>query len=229
MKRLPAAAVPFLVTLALVLLAAAVAATAQTTQTYRNVCTGQPASGPGVVDYAASAGAARTCLNPTARTVRANAAGMVAWRYCQDPASGKYGWQMAVGAWAEAASAPRMALELAAAGLAMDEAALQAFSAKYIDRPLTDPLYLPVWCPFVGEMQAGIPAPPAAKPWTVAKFSVQPTRPAFPVVNGVRGLISTGRAPVGAVCDCTKPLAEAGTTFCPFAGGGALVALCTPP
>jgi len=229
MKRWTYSFVAIVATATMLLLVATAAAVAQTsTTTYRNVCTGQPASAASLVDYAAS-NASRGCLNATSRTLRANAAGVVAWRYCQDPATGKYGPQFVVGAWAEAASAPGMVVELAAAGLSMDEAAVQALAAKYINRPISDPLYTPVWCPFWDEMRAGIPAPPSAKPWTVARFSVQPTRPAFPVVNGARGTVSTGRAPVGAACDCSKPLTEPGATFCPFAGGGALVAQCTPP
>lgn len=76
---------------------------------------------------------------------------------------------------------------------------------------------------------APVPTPPPTRQWTVAKYSLQTTRPAYPVLNGVRGTTSTSRAPVGATCDCTAPLREGLTTYCPFTGSGTSVAICTQP
>ena len=76
---------------------------------------------------------------------------------------------------------------------------------------------------------APTPTPPPARLWNVAKYSLQTTRPAYPVVNGVRSTTSTSRAPVGATCDCTAPLREGLTTYCPFTGSGTSVAICTQP
>ena len=73
------------------------------------------------------------------------------------------------------------------------------------------------------------PTPTPTRLWTVAKYSLQTTRPAYPVTNGVRGTISTSRATVGAACDCAAPIREGLTTYCPFAGSGAAVSMCTAP
>lgn len=74
--------------------------------------------------------------------------------------------------------------------------------------------------------------PPVQLPpsqWAVAKFSTLSTRPAYPVSNGVRSATSTARATVGATCDCTAPIVEGLTTYCPYQGSSGLVTVCTKP
>lgn len=187
-----------------------------------NVCTGAPvaASAPSYADYTLAKGTA--CVDATARTYRANSAGVVAWRYCKDPATGKYGVQWAAGAWAAAASAPAMVLDLASAGLNMDEATLAALARKYINKPLADPMLLPIWCPYLAEMAAGVPAPP-------------PPTPAWATVGGVAYTLaagslagSAGMVKAGLACDCKTPFLLGASTYCTFAGAAsvAVVARC---
>jgi hypothetical protein len=68
--------------------------------------------------------------------------------------------------------------------------------------------------------------PPAPPPevWIVAKNGKYPDRPTYPMsTTGVRGTKSDGRATVGSPCDCRAPHVEGKTTYCPLAGGVAIV------
>ena len=58
---------------------------------------------------------------------------------------------------------------------------------------------------------------PAAQVWSVAKNASYKDRPTYPVTNGVRGTKSDGRVNVGTACDCSKPIVEGKTTYCPRA------------
>lgn len=71
--------------------------------------------------------------------------------------------------------------------------------------------------------------PPFSR-WFVAKNGTSPTRPVYPVVNGVRSKTAhkTARAPVGADCTCHTLVIEEGTSsYCLVAYGDNNVALCT--
>jgi hypothetical protein len=65
------------------------------------------------------------------------------------------------------------------------------------------------------------PAPPPTVRYVVAKNSSYPDRPTYPVEKGVRGTKSDGRVNVGTACDCSKPIVEGRTTYCPRASTSA--------
>lgn len=106
-------------------------------------------------------------------------------------------------------------------------AASVAFGKLFLSASITEPVLVEVYAPDQARIDAGRPRPPPA--WTVAKYSLQTTRPAYPVVNGVRSSTSTGRAAIGAACDCAAPLREGLTTYCPFTGSAGSVAVCAKP
>jgi hypothetical protein len=54
--------------------------------------------------------------------------------------------------------------------------------------------------------RADILKPPV---WRVKANGTSTTRPAYSLTNGVLGIVIVARAPVGAVCDLTKPTAPA--------------------
>lgn len=62
--------------------------------------------------------------------------------------------------------------------------------------------------------------------YIVAKNGIYADRPAYPIVNGVRATTATGRAAVGAACDCSLLLAEGATLYC--RAKDLLVAVCAP-
>ena len=80
----------------------------------------------------------------------------------------------------------------------------------------------------LAALKAAVVADVAAnKPqFVVAKNGTYPDRPAYPLVNGVRGTTSTGRATVGAPCDCSVSVMEGTTRYC--RASGPLVAVCVP-
>lgn len=168
----------------------------------------------------------------TVPTVRWNAAGVVGWYHCQRP-DGRWTTSWGAETWPSFRSHVINADVLAVAQATDPVAALNAILSARVALPLADPSLTPVWCPYAREMIASQPAqvvtPPTPVPatWWVAKYSTQPTRPAFPLTSGVRGTVSSTRAPVGAVCDCTASVVEGVTTYCAFTGGGGTVAVCT--
>lgn len=108
--------------------------------------------------------------------------------------------------------------------------AVAAVSSLWMAGDFSVPPISDVWRPAMPAIMVAKPLPPGA--WKVAPYSVQTTRPAFYVLNGTRGGQSPNtRASVGIACDCTAPIVEGGTTYCPFAGASAppLVAVCSKP
>lgn len=66
---------------------------------------------------------------------------------------------------------------------------------------------------------------PAPVAWRVAKNLTYATRPAYPLLAGKRSTTATGRATVGAVCNCAAPMIEGTVTYC-TADSAPLVAIC---
>lgn len=64
--------------------------------------------------------------------------------------------------------------------------------------------------------------------WTVATNGVFTTRPAFPLVGGVRSQTSTARATVSATCDCKVRSVEGKSTYCAHDEARLTVTLCRP-
>ena len=166
----------------------------------------------------------------TVPTLRWNAAGVTGWYHCQKP-DGRWATSWGAETWDSFRAHAVNTDALAVAQAADPVAALNAILATRVSLPLADPSLTPVWCPYAREMIASQPAPAATPPppaaWIVARYSTQTSRPAYPVTNGVRGTMSTMRASVGATCDCTSPLVEGVTTYCPFPSSGGAVAMCT--
>lgn len=74
-------------------------------------------------------------------------------------------------------------------------------------------------------MLASMPQEP--KPvWKVAINPGATTRPAYPLVDGVRGRTANGRATVGADCDCSARSVEGSSVYCGVNGRTDQVALC---
>ena len=164
-----------------------------------------------------------TCSAPI---IESNATGAAAAYWCAaSPPSPPALYLYAV-RW-NAMTVPMLA-DFALLGLPGDNAErIRAMRAKYQTENVWD--MCDVWEPMRGRINAAMPAPVAAPLWTVSKYSMQTTRPAYTVTNGVRGTTSTSRATVGAACDCAAPIREGLTTYCPFAGSGAAVSMCTAP
>ena len=164
-----------------------------------------------------------TCSLPI---IESNATGAAAAYWCATPPPASPALYLYAVRWS-AVTVPMLA-DFALLGLPGDNAErIRAMRAKYQTENVWD--MCDVWEPMRERINAAMPAPAPARPWTVAKYSLQTTRPAYPVLNGVRGTTSTSRAPVGATCDCTAPLREGLTTYCPFTGSGTSVAICTQP
>lgn len=73
-------------------------------------------------------------------------------------------------------------------------------------------------------VEASLPPVPI---WKVAKNGTSTTRPAYPILNGVRSTTSTARATVGATCDCSVRSVEGKSTYCAWEPTKTTVALCT--
>ena len=76
---------------------------------------------------------------------------------------------------------------------------------------------------------AATPAPPPPPP--APAYKVKPngsslTRPAYTLINGVRGTKEVARASVGAACDVTKPTLPSGSDLWAEFGTPGVVALC---
>ena len=147
-------------------------------------------------------------------TVRMNAVGITAWMYCPRLGGG-WSLQWAAGRWdalagVDVRSLTRQIFE------SPDPLVTLNMALSNINRLLDDPVMQPVWCPFVQDMLAGIPAPQLPPPaWLVAKNGTAATRPAFALTAaGARSYTSTSAATVGAPCDCKKSLIEGVTIFC---------------
>ncbi|MBX9795130.1 MAG: hypothetical protein K2Y02_12600, partial [Burkholderiaceae bacterium] len=54
--------------------------------------------------------------------------------------------------------------------------------------------------------------------YAVAKNGTSTTRPAYTITNNVVIGTATGRATVGAACDCAKPFTSGTTKYCTFVG-----------
>ncbi len=180
----------------------------------------------------APAPAAPECLpaalgGPGALILEANSVGAAAAWWCAPP-GGRVALKLYAVRWAS--MTPGMALDAAALGLPGDNAArIKAMLERHQTGSSLD--MCDVWGPIRDRINAAMPAPVPAPPtasWVVARFSLQPTRPAYPVTAGVRGTAAAAqRAPVGAACDCTSPIAEGPVTYCPFTGGApGLVTAC---
>lgn len=192
-----------------------------------DTCTGQP-TGANVVlweDFAPK-GPPLQCAQPSTPSVRFNAAGITAWRYCKR-ADGSGTPQWAAATWGAIGSTPGLASALWAAGPNPDDATVQALARRFASTPLDAPELKPVWCPHWPEIAAGIPPKPAPVPvppataWRVAGST------AFWLRNGALAP-GAGLARVGTPCDCAVPFVAGLTTYCPWAGAPAnAVARCT--
>lgn len=121
---------------------------------------------------------------------------------------------------------PAMAGEFAALPFQPAASAVE-FQRKYATQHVLD--MCDVWGPARERWNAAYaaattPVQPAPQ-WLVAIFGVQDTRPAFTVVAGKRGPQATTRAPVTTgqapnkqrvPCDCSAPVVEGATTYCPW-------------
>lgn len=217
---------------AVLALSALPAALAQTPAPNLNPCTGLPAAPP----YYTELDLAKpwpVCVDPTIPRVDANAAGIMAWRWCKTP-SGNYGPQWSVAPWSDFTAQPALALELMAAGLSMNDAAMETITRKYADliKPLSHPSHTAIWCPLWPKVAATRPAPPASSPpppstHIVAKNGTSALRPTYPVVGGRRSTATNGNVPVGSDCDVAKAIVEGPLTFgYPKAAKPDSVALC---
>lgn len=194
-----------------------------------NPCTGQTTTNPVNLGNFVT-GQPTTCVNASARQYEANAAGVMAWRYCLNPATGKHYFQLAVSPWSDFQQAPAMAKDLLAAGLNADEATIQALANKYVSKSLADPAHAAVWCPVWDRMVAGRPAdvpvvqPPAPGSWVTASTLLYTLRNG--ALSGLAGTTTVGKA-----CDCAKPFVLGTVTYCPLAGATnqAMVARCRKP
>lgn len=173
-------------------------------------CTGLPITGPPYytdVDFTKPRAA---CASPTVPWVDTNAAGMIGWRYCKAPA-GHYYAQWAVLPWSNLTAQPALALELMAAGLNMNDAAMDTIARKYsaLIKPLAAPENAAVWCPMWPKIAANQPAKattPSA--WMVAPSGANPTRPTYPVTGGLRSRTPNGVIAVRTDCDITGAVVE---------------------
>lgn len=84
----------------------------------------------------------------------------------------------------------------------------------------------PEMLPLMKQAWAAVPVPPDPV-WTV-QASRYATRPAYPVVDGVRAKESDGtRAAVGSACNCLTRSVEGSTTYCAVNNQRTHVAVCT--
>jgi len=104
---------------------------------------------------------------------------------------------------------------------AKDQTALVALR----DRSVHTPELASVWLQGLDETLRARPPGPV---WIVAPNGTAATRPAYPIVNGVRGATSTGRAEVRATCDCKVRSVEGASVYCATNEARTLVALCRP-
>jgi len=113
------------------------------------------------VDLASSGGGYDCAPAPigsgTAPTFRSNDAGSVAWWYCATPGGQwRVNWAAAT---AEQMSARNLFAQFRAVLTTRDpKAAFDSAVAKNVTTPVNAPALMPVWRPFVGEMNAGKPA-----------------------------------------------------------------------
>lgn len=105
--------------------------------------------------------------------------------------------------------------------------AIQAMTAKYQNTSVLN--MCDVWEPVRDRFNAMKPVVQAAPAWVVARYSGLSTRPAFPVVAGVRSLTSTSRAFTGSVCDPSITIVEGASTYMTFSGAKGSVTLCSHP
>ena len=161
-----------------------------------------------------------TCGTPV---LESNTTGAAAAYWCTNPPPAPPALYLYAVRWS-AITAPMLA-DFARLGLPGDNAArIVAMQAKYQTESVWD--MCDVWEPARERINAAMPGPPSAQAWVVAKYSTQSSRPAYPVINGVRAVASTSRAVVGVACDCSKPIIEGIVTYCPFVGSGTSVAIC---
>ena len=193
-----------------------------------NPCTGLPATPPYYTDVDLSK-PWPTCSDPTLPRIDTNSAGIVGWRWCKAP-NGVFA-QWGVVTWDDFKVQPMLALELMAAGLSMNEAALETVSRKYgaLTKPLAHPANAAVWCPAWPKIAATRPAAAASAPsaWIVAKNGTSTLRPTYLVTAGRRSTTSNGSVPVGSDCDTARGVVEGPLTFgYPAAAKPDSVALC---
>lgn len=194
------------------------AALAQTPPVNLNPCTGLPATPPYYADIDLTK-PWPACTAPSIPRVDANDKGIVGWRWCKQP-SGNHTPQWAVAPWSDFSAQPALVLELMAAGLAMNEAAMDTITRKYaaLVKPLAHPTNAAIWCPLWPKIAATRPAPAASTPpapstHIVAKNGTSTLRPTYLVTAGRRSSVSNGNVPVGADCDVSRVIVEPPFTF----------------
>lgn len=158
-------------------------------------------------------------------------AGTLRWGVTVDPPGAWAGWWCPSGPytpWTRQVAAVRFdllgkaaAASAGAAIVAKDHAALVALR----DRPVWGADLGPVLDQGWDDITAARPPGPV---WIVAPNGVSTTRPAYPITNGVRSTASTGRATVGATCDCAVRSVEGSSSYCATNTERTLVALCRP-
>lgn len=155
--------------------------------------------------------------------VEANTVGAAAALFCPRPVGPAAAYLYAV-RWS--AVTPAMAADFAMLGLPGGDGRerVRAFQAKYQTANVWD--MCDVWGPARERFNAAMPPPkppaPPAPSWVTASTS------AYSLRSGGLGPLA-GSASLGAACDCGKALQVGTASYCPFAGGGALVARCKRP
>lgn len=176
-------------------------------QPYEEICTREPITlQPGDAVYSQTPPAKQLAACPGASTpsVRFNAEGITAWRYCAGsnvPQIGAVTWQ-----WLR--DTPVAAAEIFRLGANPAEADLREAVSRHASQPIDSPLLTPVWCPHWPEIAAGRPD------WRVAGST------GFLIRDG-RLAAGGPRAPLRAPCNCAAPLVVAGVTYCPWVGAPA--------
>ena len=151
--------------------------------------------------------------------IESNATGAAAAYWCATPPPAPPALYLYAVRWS-AVTVPMLA-DFALLGLPGDNAErIRAMRAKYQTENVWD--MCDVWQPMRERINAAMPKPAV---WRVAKNSTYLTRPAFPVIAGKRSATATGRATVGAACNCAAPVIEGTSTYCP-ADTAPLVAIC---
>lgn len=211
-----------------------------------DVCTGQPipagTTSPLYRDFKEWHGLASPLCAPiksdtaTGPFEEHNAAGIVVYSYCK--VEGKWRKQWGAATWDFLIGKNMAANAKAALASSTPLTMFQQLTLAAVTTPMSDPSLTAVWCPALANMQANRPAddvtppPPPVAVYThaVKANGASADRPAYKLINGVRGTATVARATVGMSCNLTRPTLASGTDvwaeFGPdFAPG--VVALCS--
>lgn len=149
--------------------------------------------------------------------------GAVAWWHTSDGFEWKTSWAFCT---TTTCTDPNLALDLSLALASSDRlAAINSVLGRYASMRYDAGPALLTWCPHWDEMQRSRPANPA---YVVAKNGNYTTRPAYAFTPpATRASSSSGRATVGATCDCRVRVIEGKTIYCATNVERTQVAVCT--